>query len=126
MRERQNKAFVPAKESLAGFSVVVFKHSLIKAERKNALSKAVIKADSAVAKVLTRDDIEMLFADLDKSFGLRGDRAACGQEGLELRCRKGLCNQIPLDAVGAERTKVVRLFLGFNAFGDNAHPQTVG
>jgi superfamily II DNA or RNA helicase len=33
------------------------------AERKNALSKAVIKADSAVAKALTRDDLEMLFAD---------------------------------------------------------------
>jgi superfamily II DNA or RNA helicase len=33
------------------------------AERKNALSKAVIKADSAVAKSLTRDDLEMLFAD---------------------------------------------------------------
>jgi superfamily II DNA or RNA helicase len=33
------------------------------AERKNALSKAVIKADSAVAKALTRDDLELLFAD---------------------------------------------------------------
>ena len=33
------------------------------AERKNALSKAVIKADSAVAKSLTRDDLELLFAD---------------------------------------------------------------
>lgn len=33
------------------------------AERKNALSKAVIKADSAVAKALTRDDLEMLFSD---------------------------------------------------------------
>jgi superfamily II DNA or RNA helicase len=33
------------------------------AERKSALSKAVIKADSAVAKSLTRDDLELLFAD---------------------------------------------------------------
>jgi superfamily II DNA or RNA helicase len=33
------------------------------AERKSALSKTVIKADSAVAKSLTRDDLEMLFAD---------------------------------------------------------------
>jgi len=33
------------------------------AERKNALSKAVIKADSAVAKSLSREDLEMLFAD---------------------------------------------------------------
>ncbi len=33
------------------------------AERKNALSRAVIKADSAVAKSLTREDLEMLFSD---------------------------------------------------------------
>jgi SNF2 family DNA or RNA helicase len=33
------------------------------AERKAALSKAVIKADSAVAKTLTREDLELLFAD---------------------------------------------------------------
>ncbi|GAC1417017.1 MAG: hypothetical protein NVSMB5_07400 [Candidatus Velthaea sp.] len=33
------------------------------AERKSALSRAVIKADSAVAKTLTREDLEMLFAD---------------------------------------------------------------
>ena len=33
------------------------------AERKAALSKAVIKADSAVAKSLTREDLELLFAD---------------------------------------------------------------
>jgi SNF2 family DNA or RNA helicase len=35
------------------------------ADRKNALSRAVIKADSAVAKSLTRDDLELLFADPD-------------------------------------------------------------
>lgn len=35
------------------------------AERKSALSRAVIKADSAVAKALTRDDLEFLFADPD-------------------------------------------------------------
>ena len=33
------------------------------AERKSGISKAVIKADSAVAKSLTRKDLEMLFAD---------------------------------------------------------------
>ena len=33
------------------------------AERKTALSKAVVKADSAVAKTLTRDDLAFLFAD---------------------------------------------------------------
>ena len=33
------------------------------AERKNTLSRAVIKADSAVAKSLTREDLEMLFSD---------------------------------------------------------------
>ncbi len=33
------------------------------AERKSALSKAVVKADSAVAKTLTRDDLAFLFAD---------------------------------------------------------------
>jgi len=33
------------------------------AERKAALSRAVIKADSAVAKTLTREDLELLFAD---------------------------------------------------------------
>jgi non-specific serine/threonine protein kinase len=33
------------------------------AERKNALSRAVIKADSAMAKALTKDDLEFLFAD---------------------------------------------------------------
>jgi SNF2 family DNA or RNA helicase len=33
------------------------------AERKSALSKTVIKADSAVAKSLTREDLELLFAD---------------------------------------------------------------
>ena len=33
------------------------------AERKSELSKTVIKADSAVAKSLTREDLEMLFAD---------------------------------------------------------------
>jgi superfamily II DNA or RNA helicase len=35
------------------------------AERKSALSKAVVKADSAVAKTLTRDDLAFLFADPD-------------------------------------------------------------
>jgi len=35
------------------------------AERKSELSKTVIKADSAVAKSLTREDLEMLFADPD-------------------------------------------------------------
>ncbi len=33
------------------------------AERKSALSKTVIKADSAIAKTLTKDDLEFLFAD---------------------------------------------------------------
>ncbi len=33
------------------------------AERKSALSKAVIKADSAVAKTLTREDLAFLFSD---------------------------------------------------------------
>jgi len=33
------------------------------AERKTALSKAVVKADSAVAKTLTRDDLAFLFSD---------------------------------------------------------------
>ena len=33
------------------------------AERKSALSKSVIRADSAIAKTLSRDDLEMLFAD---------------------------------------------------------------
>ncbi|HEY4439725.1 MAG TPA: SNF2-related protein, partial [Candidatus Elarobacter sp.] len=33
------------------------------AERKTALSKAVVKADSAVAKTLTREDLAFLFAD---------------------------------------------------------------
>jgi superfamily II DNA or RNA helicase len=33
------------------------------AERKDSLSKAVIKADSAVAKSLSREDLELLFAD---------------------------------------------------------------
>jgi superfamily II DNA or RNA helicase len=33
------------------------------AERKNALSRSVIKADSAIAKSLTKDDLEFLFAD---------------------------------------------------------------
>jgi len=33
------------------------------AERKTALSKAVVKADSAVAKTLTRDDLAFLFGD---------------------------------------------------------------
>jgi len=33
------------------------------AERKSGLSRAVIKADSAVAKSLTREDLELLFAD---------------------------------------------------------------
>ena len=33
------------------------------AERKSALSKAVVKADSAVAKTLTREDLAFLFAD---------------------------------------------------------------
>jgi SNF2 family DNA or RNA helicase len=35
------------------------------AERKSALSKAVVKADSAVAKTLTRDDLAFLFSDPD-------------------------------------------------------------
>jgi superfamily II DNA or RNA helicase len=35
------------------------------AERKTALSKAVVKADSAVAKTLTREDLAFLFADPD-------------------------------------------------------------
>ena len=33
------------------------------AERKSALSRSVIKADSAIAKSLTKDDLEFLFAD---------------------------------------------------------------
>ena len=33
------------------------------AERKTALSRAVVKADSAVAKTLTREDLAFLFAD---------------------------------------------------------------
>jgi SNF2 family DNA or RNA helicase len=33
------------------------------AERKSALSKAVIKADAAIAKTLTRDDLAFLFSD---------------------------------------------------------------
>jgi superfamily II DNA or RNA helicase len=33
------------------------------AERKSALSRAVVKADSAVAKTLTRDDLAFLFSD---------------------------------------------------------------
>jgi superfamily II DNA or RNA helicase len=33
------------------------------AERKSALSKSVIRADSAIAKSLSRDDLELLFAD---------------------------------------------------------------
>ena len=33
------------------------------AERKSALSKAVVKADSAIAKTLTRDDVAFLFGD---------------------------------------------------------------
>jgi SNF2 family DNA or RNA helicase len=33
------------------------------AERKSALSRTVIKADSAIAKTLTKDDLEFLFAD---------------------------------------------------------------
>jgi superfamily II DNA or RNA helicase len=33
------------------------------AERKSALSRTVIKADSAIAKSLTKDDLEFLFAD---------------------------------------------------------------
>jgi SNF2 family DNA or RNA helicase len=33
------------------------------AERKTALSKAVVKADSAVAKTLTREDLAFLFSD---------------------------------------------------------------
>ena len=33
------------------------------AERKSALSRSVIKADSAIAKALTKDDLEFLFAD---------------------------------------------------------------
>jgi SNF2 family DNA or RNA helicase len=35
------------------------------AERKTVLSKAVVKADSAVAKTLTREDLAFLFADPD-------------------------------------------------------------
>lgn len=35
------------------------------AERKSALSRSVIKADSAIAKSLTKDDLEFLFADPD-------------------------------------------------------------
>jgi superfamily II DNA or RNA helicase len=35
------------------------------AERKTALSKAVVKADSAVAKTLTREDLAFLFSDPD-------------------------------------------------------------
>jgi superfamily II DNA or RNA helicase len=35
------------------------------AERKSALSKAVVKADSAVAKTLTREDLAFLFSDPD-------------------------------------------------------------
>ncbi len=35
------------------------------AERKASLSRSVIKADAAVAKSLTREDLEMLFADPD-------------------------------------------------------------
>ena len=35
------------------------------AERKSTLSKAVVKADSAVAKTLTRDDLAFLFSDPD-------------------------------------------------------------
>jgi len=33
------------------------------AERKSVLSRTVIKADSAIAKTLTKDDLEFLFAD---------------------------------------------------------------
>lgn len=33
------------------------------ADRKSALSKSVIRADSAIAKTLSRDDLELLFAD---------------------------------------------------------------
>jgi SNF2 family DNA or RNA helicase len=33
------------------------------AERKSALSRNIIKADGALAKSLTREDLELLFAD---------------------------------------------------------------
>jgi len=35
------------------------------AERKSNLSRNIIKADGALAKALTREDLEMLFADPD-------------------------------------------------------------